>query len=93
MKKSHNHVALECFNYGHTLALLPLNGNVSSVVLTVSTDNSKEMLSLSENKFNEMATEGFKQKLGQMKTDRGAPFLPSYWSLCTKNLKLKDLLL
>ena len=66
-EKSHNHVALECFNYGHTLALLPLNGNVSSVVLTVSTDNSKEMLSLSETKFNEMATEGFKQKLGQMK--------------------------
>ena len=66
-EKSHNHVALEFFNYGHTLALLPLNGNVSSVVLTVSTDNSKEMLSLSETKFNEMTTEGFKQKLGKMK--------------------------
>ena len=66
-EKNHNHVALECFNYGHTLALLPLNGNVSSVVLTVSADNAKEILSLSETKFNEMATEGFKQKLGQMK--------------------------
>jgi ubiquinone biosynthesis UbiH/UbiF/VisC/COQ6 family hydroxylase len=66
-EKNHNHVALECFNYGHTLALLPLNGNVSSVVLTVSADNAKETLSLSETKFNEMATEGFKQKLGQMK--------------------------
>jgi len=66
-EKDHNHVALECFNYGHTLALLPLNGNVSSVVLTVSADNAKEILSLSETKFNEMATEGFKQKLGQMK--------------------------
>ena len=32
-EKAHNHVALEYFNYGHTLALLPLNGNVSSVVL------------------------------------------------------------
>ena len=66
-EKDHNHVALECFNYGHTLALLPLNGNVSSVVLTVSADNAKEILSLSETKFNEMVTEGFKQKLGQMK--------------------------
>mgnify|MGYP005632045103 FL=1 len=66
-EKDHNHVALEYFNYGHTLALLPLNGNVSSVVLTVSADNAKEILSLSETKFNEMATEGFKQKLGQMK--------------------------
>jgi len=66
-KKDHNHVALECFNYGHTLALLPLNGNVSSVVLTVSSDNAKEILSLNETQFNEMATEGFRQKLGQMK--------------------------
>ena len=66
-EKDHNHIALECFNYGHTLALLPLNGNVSSVVLTVSADNAKEILSLSVTKFNEMVTEGFKQKLGQMK--------------------------
>lgn len=66
-EKDHNHVALECFNYGHTLALLPLNGNVSSVVLTISADNAKEILSLSETKFNEMVTEGFRQKLGQMK--------------------------
>ena len=83
-EKSHNHVALECFNYGHTLALLPLKGNLSSVVLTVSTDNSKEILSLSETKFNEMATKGFNQKLGQMKQIGEAPLLPSYWSLCTK---------
>jgi len=66
-EKGHNHVALECFNYGHTLALLPLNGNVSSVILTVSTEDAKEILSLSKTKFNEMATEGFEQKLGQMK--------------------------
>ena len=66
-EKSHNHVALECFNYGHTLALLPLNGNVSSVVFTFAADKAEEILSLSETKFNDMATEGFEQKLGQMK--------------------------
>ncbi|SVA67657.1 uncharacterized protein METZ01_LOCUS120511, partial [marine metagenome] len=59
--------ALECFNYGHTLALLPLNGNVSSVVFTFSADKAEEILSLSETKFNEIATEGFEQKLGKMK--------------------------
>jgi len=66
-EKAHNHVALEYFNYGHTLALLPLNGNVSSVVLTVPTDKLDEMLGLDEEKFNEMASAGFDGKLGQMK--------------------------
>lgn len=31
----HHHVAWEWFDYGHTLALLPLNGNLSSAVLTL----------------------------------------------------------
>jgi len=66
-EKAHNHVALECFNYGHTIALLPLNGNVSSIVLTVPTDRLDEILSLDEKKFNEMASDGFDGKLGQMK--------------------------
>ena len=66
-EKAHNHVALECFNYGHTLALLPLNGNVSSIVLTVPTDRLDEILGLDEEKFNEMASDGFDGKLGQMK--------------------------
>ena len=65
--KAHNHVALECFNYGHTLALLPLNGNVSSFVLTVPTDKANEILELDEEKFNKMASDGFGNKLGQMK--------------------------
>lgn len=32
---SHHHAAWEWFDYGHTLALLPLNGNLSSAVLTL----------------------------------------------------------
>jgi len=66
-EKAHNHIALECFNYGHTLALLPLNGNVSSFVLTVPTDKLDEMLELDEEKFNKMASDGFNGKLGHMK--------------------------
>ena len=66
-EKAHNHIALECFNYGHTLALLPLNGKLSSVVLTVPTDRLDEILDLDEEKFNEMASDGFGGKLGQMK--------------------------
>jgi len=66
-EKAHNHIALEYFNYGHTLALLPLNGNVSSVVLTVPTDRLDEILDLDEEKFNEMVRDDFGSKLGQMK--------------------------
>jgi len=64
---SHNQTALECFKYGYTLALLPLNDNISSVVLTVSTDQKEEILNMSEEKFCEFAGEGFKNKLGPMK--------------------------
>jgi Ubiquinone biosynthesis hydroxylase, UbiH/UbiF/VisC/COQ6 family len=39
----HHHVALEWFDYGHTLALLPLNGDRSSVVLTLRPDEMREV--------------------------------------------------
>jgi len=66
-EKDHNQVALECFNYGHTLALLPLNGNISSVVLTVSTDEAEHMLSMDPEKFCKFASDGFNGALGEMK--------------------------
>ena len=66
-EKPHDHTALECFNYGHTLALLPLNGDISSVVLTVPTDQADEMLEMDGEKFCKMASDGFGGKLGQMK--------------------------
>ena len=65
-EKPHNHVALECFNYGHTLALLPMNGNVSSVVLTVPANKAEEMLQLDEVDFNELITQGFNNRIGGM---------------------------
>jgi len=65
-EKPHNHVALECFNYGHTLALLPMNGNVSSVVLTVPANKAEEMLQLDEADFNELITQGFNKRMGEM---------------------------
>ena len=66
-ENSHNQTALECFKYGYTLALLPLNGNVSSVVLTVSTDQSEEILNMDNEKFCDFASEGFNNKLGAIK--------------------------
>jgi len=65
-EKDHGQTALECFNYGHTLALLPLNGNISSVVLTVPADEADEMLNMNKEKFCELASKGFNGSLGSM---------------------------
>jgi len=44
-------IALECFHYGHTLALLPLNGDRSSLVLTIAADQANEMMAWDEDRF------------------------------------------
>ncbi|MBT4587585.1 MAG: 5-demethoxyubiquinol-8 5-hydroxylase UbiM, partial [Gammaproteobacteria bacterium] len=66
-EKDHFQTALECFNYGYTLALLPLNGNISSVVLTVPADEADEMLNMDKEKFCKLASDGFNGSLGVMK--------------------------
>jgi len=63
---THNNTALECFDYGQTLALLPMVGNASSVVLTVATNKAQAMLNMSEAEFNAKITQDFKGQLGQM---------------------------
>jgi len=65
-ENTHNNTALECFDYGQTLALLPMVGNASSVVLTVATNKAKAMLDMSEADFNAKITQDFKGQLGQM---------------------------
>ena len=65
-EKDHNQIALECFNYGYTLALLPLNGNISSVVLTVPSDEADQMLNMDPEKFCKFASEGFNGSLGEL---------------------------
>ncbi|MBC8493225.1 MAG: 5-demethoxyubiquinol-8 5-hydroxylase UbiM [Candidatus Thioglobus sp.] len=65
-EKPHNNIALECFDYGKTLALLPMVGNASSVVLTVKTNESQKMLDMSEGEFNNFVTDFFKGEFGHM---------------------------
>ncbi len=65
-EKTHDNVALECFDYGQTLALLPMVGNASSVVLTVTTDKAQSMLDMSEADFNQKITRDFKGQFGNM---------------------------
>lgn len=65
-EKSHQNIALERFDYGQTLALLPMVGRVSSVVLTLSTEQSQAILDMSETDFNAKITQDFKGELGQL---------------------------
>jgi ubiquinone biosynthesis UbiH/UbiF/VisC/COQ6 family hydroxylase len=48
--------ALECFDYGHTVAVLPLKESLCSVVLTVSPEKAKELLALDDASFTKAVT-------------------------------------
>ena len=51
-KKKHNNIAYEFFHYSQTIAILPLKGGVSSVVITLPSSVSKDLLSMNKNNFN-----------------------------------------
>ncbi len=68
-EKPHDNIALECFDYGKTFALLPMVGNASSIVLTVKTNESQKMLDMSEDEFNKYVTTFFKGEFGAMTQD------------------------
>lgn len=65
-EKSHWNIALERFDYGQTLALLPMIGDESSVVLTVKTEQSQTLIDMSEADFNAKMTQDFRGELGQL---------------------------
>jgi len=66
-EQGHNGVAHECFNYGETLAVLPLSGNSSSIVITLPTSRSEETLSMDPESFSARVQSNFGNRLGQMK--------------------------
>lgn len=48
---AHHGIAWECFRYGNTLALLPMNGGMASAVVTVAADQAPAWLALSDSEF------------------------------------------
>jgi ubiquinone biosynthesis UbiH/UbiF/VisC/COQ6 family hydroxylase len=79
----HHHVAWEWFDYGQTLALLPMNGMRSSVVITLPTTDIQQLMSLSEVDFNEEMAIRFKHRLGTMQlasTRHAYPLVTAYAS-------------
>jgi len=63
---SHQQTAFECFHYGKTMALLPMKGKLSSVVITLSTQKVDTLLNISDNEFNHQIQQWFGNRLGKI---------------------------
>lgn len=63
----HQHTAFECFHYGRTLAILPMPGNISSVVITAPSSQVENILGMDEQDFSDDVEQRLKNRLGKMK--------------------------
>lgn len=63
----HHQVALEWFDYGQTVALLPCNGNVTSVVMTLPGHEHAHIMGLDETAFAREMESRLKHRCGAMK--------------------------
>jgi len=71
----HKETAYECFHYDRTLAVLPLPGNNSSIVLTLSAEQSEDVLKMDTEAFNKDIAQRFDHRLGAMRlTSRLYPY-------------------
>lgn len=78
---AHQHVAWEWFDYGQTLALLPMNGMRSSVVITLPASEIQKLMTMSETDFSREMTVRFKHRLGAMQlisTRHAYPLVTAY---------------
>jgi ubiquinone biosynthesis UbiH/UbiF/VisC/COQ6 family hydroxylase len=64
--KPHDHVATEWFDYGQTMAMLPLNGDVSSVVLTLPPGEITRLKDADGTAFSAEITRRYRERLGTM---------------------------
>jgi ubiquinone biosynthesis UbiH/UbiF/VisC/COQ6 family hydroxylase len=62
----HEHAAWEWFDYGQTLALLPMHGMQSSVVLTLAKHEMDDLMRQPVSEFNAEIARRFKHRLGAM---------------------------
>jgi ubiquinone biosynthesis UbiH/UbiF/VisC/COQ6 family hydroxylase len=63
----HQHSAWEWFDYGQTLALLPMNGQRSSVVITLAAAEMQALMQMHALDFNHAIEKRFAHRLGQMR--------------------------
>ncbi len=60
-------IAYECFHYGRTLAVLPLNDQQSSIVITAPMSERDSIMALSEDQFNLDVQTRFDDRFGNMR--------------------------
>ena len=65
-EKPHSNIAYECFHYGRTLAVLPMVGNYSSIVITISSDQADAIMKMKNQTFNQDIQTRFNSRLGGM---------------------------
>ena len=65
-EKPHSNIAYECFHYGRTLAVLPMVGNYSSIVITISSDQADAIMKMKDQTFNQDIQTRFNSRLGGM---------------------------
>ena len=63
----HDHVATEWFDYGQTIAMLPINGDASSFVLTLPAREMDAVMAMDEDEFSADATRRYRGRLGEMR--------------------------
>jgi ubiquinone biosynthesis UbiH/UbiF/VisC/COQ6 family hydroxylase len=59
-------IAFECFHYGRTLAVLPLQPQLASIVVTVSSEQADDILAQDEDTFSADIRQRFDDRLGEM---------------------------
>ncbi|MDY6929573.1 MAG: 5-demethoxyubiquinol-8 5-hydroxylase UbiM [Pseudomonadota bacterium] len=64
--KPHQQTAFECFHYGRTTAILPMNQNRSSVVVTVNSKDARRYAEMDEASFNQTIEQQLNGLLGDM---------------------------
>ena len=66
-EKPHDQIATEWFDYGQTFAILPLNGNVSSAVITLPARETDRLMAMDPDAFSAEVTHRYRGRLGQMR--------------------------
>ena len=65
----HDDIAYECFHYDQTLAILPMHGLKSSVVVTLPTVKAEQVMAMSPQDFAADIARRFDMRLGQMQLE------------------------
>jgi ubiquinone biosynthesis UbiH/UbiF/VisC/COQ6 family hydroxylase len=66
-EKDHEGIALECFRYGNTLAVLPMAGRLASAVVTLPSDQAPDWLALDATTFATRVQQQLDSRLGAMR--------------------------